>query len=146
EFNLTYIFIAHDLAVIQHISTRVAVMYLGKIVEISEAVKLYEEPLHPYTTALLSAAPIPDPVVERNRQRIILTGDVPSPDRERFGCYFYERCPKRMPWCSNHIPPMFKQGENHEVACWLYDEKRDYHDISMEEAEADAATTTRTAP
>ncbi|TAH55549.1 MAG: ATP-binding cassette domain-containing protein, partial [Sphaerochaeta sp.] len=141
EFNLTYIFIAHDLAVIQHISTRVAVMYLGKIVEISEAVKLYDNPLHPYTTALLSAAPIPDPVVERNRQRIILTGDVPSPDRERFGCYFYDRCPKRMPWCSNHIPPMFKQGENHEVACWLYDKTRDYQDVSMEEAEADAAKT-----
>ena len=141
EFNLTYIFIAHDLAVIQHISTRVAVMYLGKIVEISEAVKLYDNPLHPYTTALLSAAPIPDPVVERNRQRIILTGDVPSPDRERFGCYFYDRCPKRMPWCSNHIPPMFKQGENHEVACWLYDETRDYHTVSMKEAEADAAKT-----
>jgi oligopeptide transport system ATP-binding protein len=139
EFNLTYIFIAHDLAVIQHISTRVAVMYLGKIVEISEAVNLYDNPLHPYTTALLSAAPIPDPVVERNRQRIILTGDVPSPDKERFGCYFYDRCPKRMPWCSNHIPPMFKRGKNHEVACWLYDETRDYHDVSMEEAKADAA-------
>ena len=138
EFGLTYLFIAHDLAVIQHISTRVAVMYLGKIVEISEAVNLYDNPLHPYTVALLSAAPIPDPVVERDRQRIILTGDVPSPDQERFGCYFYDRCPKRMPWCSNHIPPMFKRAENHEVACWLYDDDRDYHDVSMEEAEADA--------
>lgn len=141
EFGLTYLFIAHDLAVIQHISTRVAVMYLGKIVEISEAVNLYDNPLHPYTVALLSAAPIPDPAVERDRQRIILTGDVPSPDKERFGCYFYDRCPKRMPWCSNHIPPMFKRGENHEVACWLYDDERDYHDVSMEEAEADAAKT-----
>ncbi|MGH0054463.1 MAG: ABC transporter ATP-binding protein [Sphaerochaetaceae bacterium] len=138
EFGLTYLFIAHDLAVIQHISTRVAVMYLGKIVEISEAVQLYDNPLHPYTVALLSAAPIPDPKVERERKRIILTGDVPSPDKERIGCYFYDRCPKKMPWCSCHIPPMFDINEKQKVACWLYD-KRDYHDVSMEEAEADAA-------
>ncbi|MGE4584461.1 MAG: ABC transporter ATP-binding protein, partial [Sphaerochaeta sp.] len=138
EFGLTYIFIAHDLAVIQHISTRVAVMYLGKIVEISNAVKLYDNPLHPYTTALLSAAPIPDPKVERERQRIILTGDVPSPDKERNGCYFYDRCPKKMPWCSCHLPPMFEMEADHQVACWLYD-KQDYSKITMEQAQADAA-------
>lgn len=138
EFGLTYIFIAHDLAVIQHISTRVAVMYLGKIVEISEAVKLYDNPMHPYTTALLSAAPIPDPTVERERQRIILTGDVPSPDKERNGCYFYDRCPKRMPWCSCHIPPMFDIEKDHQVACWLYDNE-DRSKATMEEAQADAA-------
>lgn len=138
EFGLTYIFIAHDLAVIQHISTRVAVMYLGKIVEISEAVQLYDNPLHPYTTALLSAAPIPDPKVERERQRIILTGDVPSPDKERNGCYFYDRCPKRMPWCSCHLPPMLDIDPKHQVACWLYD-KEDHSKVTMEEALADAA-------
>ncbi len=137
EFGLTYIFIAHDLAVIQHISTRVAVMYLGKIVEISDAVRLYDNPLHPYTTALLSAAPIPDPKVERERKRIILTGDVPSPDKERNGCYFYDRCPKKMPWCSCHIPPMFDIDDKHQVACWLYD-KDDRSKVSMEEAQADA--------
>ncbi|HZJ87629.1 MAG TPA: oligopeptide/dipeptide ABC transporter ATP-binding protein [Sphaerochaeta sp.] len=139
EFGLTYIFIAHDLAVIQHISSRIAVMYLGKFVEVSEAVRLYENPLHPYTQALLSAAPIPDPVVERSRQRVILSGDVPSPDVERFGCYFYERCPKRMPWCSCHIPPMFEVEANHEVACWLYDSERSYEKISLEEAQKAAS-------
>lgn len=137
EFGLTYIFIAHDLAVIQHISSRVAVMYLGKIVEISDAVRLYDNPLHPYTTALLSAAPIPDPKVERERKRIILTGDVPSPDKERNGCYFYDRCPKKMPWCSCHIPPMFDIEDKHQVACWLYD-KENRSKVSMEEAQADA--------
>lgn len=91
EFGLTYVFIAHDLAVIEYISTRVAVMYLGKIMEISRSSDLYKNPLHPYTKALLSAAPIPDPAIERKRQRIILTGDVPSPNKERFGCYFYDR-------------------------------------------------------
>jgi oligopeptide transport system ATP-binding protein len=123
EFGLTYIFIAHDLAVIEYISTRVAVMYLGKIVEISESRELYKNPLHPYTQALLSAAPIPDPEIERKRKRIILTGDVPSPDQERFGCYFYDRCPKRMDHCKTHIPPMEEKGKNHQVACWLHIDK-----------------------
>ena len=119
EFGLTYIFIAHDLAV--------------------DAVRLYDNPLHPYTTALLSAAPIPDPVVEKGRQRIILSGDVPSPDKERFGCYFYDRCPRRMPWCSCHIPPMFNHEEGHHVACWLYDRERDYREVSLEEAQKEAS-------
>ena len=120
EFDLTFLFIAHDLAVIQHISTRVAVMYLGKIVEISKAEELYKRPLHPYTEALLSAVPIPDPDVERSRKRIILTGDVPSPDKERVGCYFYDRCPKRMDICKNSIPQLKDQGDKHRVACHLY--------------------------
>ncbi|MDX9827476.1 MAG: ATP-binding cassette domain-containing protein, partial [Spirochaetia bacterium] len=94
EFGLTYLFIAHDLAVIKYISDRVAVMYLGLIVEISGAKDLYKNPKHPYTQALLSAAPIPDPKVEAQRRRIILTGDVPSPDKQRPGCYFYDRCSK----------------------------------------------------
>jgi len=137
ELNLTYIFIAHDLAVIQHISTRVAVMYLGKIVELADSADLYENPAHPYTQALLSAAPIPDPEIERKRKRIILSGDVPSPDKVQPGCYFQARCPKRMPWCTCHVPPTFDLGNNHKVACWLYDEKK-YENISLEAAQADA--------
>jgi len=120
EFDLTFLFIAHDLAVIQHISTRVAVMYLGKIVEIAKAEELYKKPLHPYTEALMSAVPIPDPDVERNRKRIILTGDVPSPDKERFGCYFYDRCPKKMEYCKTNIPQLKTIDGKHQVACFLH--------------------------
>ncbi|MCH3917310.1 MAG: ATP-binding cassette domain-containing protein [Spirochaetia bacterium] len=137
DMGLTYLFIAHDLAVIQHISTRVAVMYLGKIMELSEAGELYDAPAHPYTQALLSAAPIPDPKIERKRQRIILNGDVPSPDKERIGCYFEARCSKRMPWCTCHIPPFFDIDDKHKVACWLYDKKRDYSKVSEKEAMQD---------
>lgn len=119
EFGLTYVFIAHDLAVIQYISTRVAVMYLGVIVEIADAEELYSKPLHPYTEALLSAAPIPDPEIERKRKRIILSGDVPSPAEKRTGCYFYDRCPKRMEHCKNTIPQLKEKGNGHQVACFL---------------------------
>ena len=119
EFGLTYVFIAHDLAVIQYISTRVAVMYLGVIVEIANAEELYSKPLHPYTEALLSAAPIPDPEIERKRKRIILSGDVPSPAEKRTGCYFYDRCPKRMEHCKNTIPQLKDKGNGHQVACFL---------------------------
>jgi len=120
EFGLTYLFIAHDLAVIQYISDRVAVMYLGLIVEISGAKDLYKKPLHPYTQALLSAAPIPDPKVEATRKRIILTGDVPSPDKQRPGCYFYDRCSKRMDVCKAKRPQLTTMEEGHQVACFLY--------------------------
>jgi oligopeptide transport system ATP-binding protein len=121
EFNLTYMFIAHDLAVIEHISNRVAVMYLGVIVEVADSKVLYKKPMHPYTKALLSAVPIPDPEVERTRKRIILEGDVPSPDRERFGCYFYDRCPNASPEkCKDNIPQLREIEENHRVACFLY--------------------------
>ena len=119
EFGLTYVFIAHDLAVIQYFSTRVAVMYLGVIVEIANAEELYSKPLHPYTEALLSAAPIPDPEIERKRKRIILSGDVPSPAEKRTGCYFYDRCPKRMEHCKNTIPQLKDKGNGHQVACFL---------------------------
>jgi oligopeptide transport system ATP-binding protein len=120
EFHLTYLFIAHDLAVIRHISTRVAVMYLGVIVEISDSSTLYSEPLHPYTRALLSAVPIPDPAVEKTRKRIILEGDVPSPDRERHGCYFYDRCAQRMDVCRTNVPKLTEVKPNHKVACFLH--------------------------
>ncbi len=121
ELGLTYLFIAHDLAVIQYISTRVAVMYLGIIVEVAPSNSLYKQPMHPYTQALLSAAPIPDPVIERERQRIILTGDVPSPDKERTGCYFYDRCPKRMERCKSSVPKLVERADGHSVACFLYE-------------------------
>jgi oligopeptide transport system ATP-binding protein len=120
EFGLTYMFIAHDLAVIQYISDRIAVMYLGVIVELSNSAELYKKPLHPYTQALLSAAPIPDPEVERKRKRIILTGDVPSPDKRRTGCYFYDRCSKRMDKCATSVPRLKEASKGHQVACYLY--------------------------
>jgi oligopeptide transport system ATP-binding protein len=120
EFDLTYLFIAHDLAVIRHISDKVAVMYLGRIVEVANSDELYARPLHPYTEALLSAVPIPDPQVESQRKRIILSGDVPSPDVERRGCYFYDRCPKRMDVCKTSIPQLTEVTPNHQVACYLH--------------------------
>jgi oligopeptide transport system ATP-binding protein len=120
EFGLTYLFIAHDLAVIQYVSTRVAVMYLGVIVELSGSADLYRKPMHPYTQALLSAAPIPDPAIEKARKRIILSGDVPSPDKERTGCYFYDRCWKRMDKCKASVPKLKEIESGHHVACYLY--------------------------
>jgi oligopeptide transport system ATP-binding protein len=122
EFGLTYLFIAHDLAVIQYISTRVAVMYLGIIAEISGSADLYKKPMHPYTQALLSAAPIPDPEIEKTRKRIILTGDVPSPDKQRPGCYFYDRCWKKMDKCKETRPALQEVEPGHQVACFLYHE------------------------
>ena len=124
EMELSYLFIAHDLAVIKYISDRIAVMYLGKIVETGGYKDLYANPLHPYTKALLSAVPIPDPKVERQRQRIILKGDVPSPDTQRPGCYFYDRCPNRMEKCKQCQPKFVKPAgaaSGHSVACFLYE-------------------------
>ena len=120
ELGLTYLFIAHDLSVVRHISDRIAVMYLGKLAELSDREELYENPLHPYTQALLSAVPIPDPVIEEKRQRIILEGDVPSPANPPKGCNFSTRCPRVMDVC-HEVDPEFKDvGGGHWVACHLY--------------------------
>jgi oligopeptide transport system ATP-binding protein len=118
EFDLTYLFIAHDLSVVRHISDRVAVMYLGKIVELTDRAELYENPLHPYTQALLSAVPIPDPVVEEQRQRIILEGDVPSPVNPPIGCNFSTRCPVVMDICKEQDPEFLDSGDGHWAACF----------------------------
>jgi oligopeptide transport system ATP-binding protein len=120
EFNLTYLFIAHDLSVVRHISDRVAVMYLGKVAELADRNALYDDPLHPYTKALLSAVPIPDPVIEKKRERIILTGDVPSPINPPSGCVFHTRCPYVMDVCRKVTPRFVDQGGGHYVACHLY--------------------------
>lgn len=117
ELNLTYLFIAHDLSVVRYISDRVAVMYLGKMAEITRSDELYDHPLHPYTQALLSAVPIPDPVVDRQRKRILLSGDVPSPVNPPSGCHFNPRCHMAIGICTEQVPELRDVGGEHWVAC-----------------------------
>jgi peptide/nickel transport system ATP-binding protein/oligopeptide transport system ATP-binding protein len=120
KFGIAYLFISHDLSVVRHMSDRVGVMYLGKMMELSERDEIYKSPLHPYTQALLSAVPIPDPEVEAKRQVIVLKGEVPSPINPPSGCVFHPRCPKAFDACSKVIPQLKDAGSGHEVACLLY--------------------------
>jgi oligopeptide transport system ATP-binding protein len=117
ELGLTYLFVAHDLSVVRHISDRVAVMYLGRIVELADRQALYDDPLHPYTRALLSAVPIPDPVVEARREHLVLRGEVPSPLNPPAGCVFHPRCPMAIAECSRTVPELREVRPGHRAAC-----------------------------
>ena len=123
EKGLTYLFIAHDLSMVKHISSRIGVMYLGHLVELTTSLELYQKPLHPYTQALLSAIPIPDPDVEDNRKRIVLKGELPSPMNPPSGCVFNTRCPLAVAACKTQKPEWQEVEDNHFVACHLYNQK-----------------------
>jgi oligopeptide/dipeptide ABC transporter ATP-binding protein len=138
EFQLTYIFIAHDLGVVRHVSDRIAVMYLGKLVELSPAEELYERPIMPYTEALLSAVPVPDPDLARARERIVLEGDVPSPINPPSGCRFHPRCRYATQVCKEIEPPLVDYGNGHLAAC--------HHPLNVDAATLAAASAAPTSP
>ncbi|MNP22672.1 Oligopeptide transport ATP-binding protein OppF [compost metagenome] len=121
EYGLTYLFISHDLSVVEHISDRIGVMYLGSLVETADKDTLYDRPLHPYTQALLSSVPVPDPSLKK--ERIILKGDLPSPVDPPTGCRFHTRCPSCMEICKQHVPVFREVEPGHELACHLFDEE-----------------------
>lgn len=120
EFDLTYLFVAHDLAVVRHISTRIAVMYLGKIVEIADRLEVYNNPQHPYTKALLSAVPVANPALEMQREHLTIEGEVPSPMNPPSGCSFHPRCPFAMPECKESTPVLKDVASDHKAACHLF--------------------------
>jgi oligopeptide/dipeptide ABC transporter ATP-binding protein len=138
EFGLTYLFVAHDLSVVRHVSDRIAVMYLGKIMELSPAAELYSKPIHPYTSALLSAIPIPDPRENRARERIVVGGEPPNPIDPPSGCVFHTRCPRATEVCSTVIPPLTQYDNGHMAAC--------HHPLSVTQAEVDVATRSDASP
>lgn len=121
ERGLTYLFIAHDISVVRHISNRIGVMYLGNVVELAESFEIYKNPIHPYTKTLMSAVPIPDPVVTRSRERLILEGDIPSPINPPSGCKFHTRCPYAMDCCKEEVPEFKEYASGHYAACHLLD-------------------------
>jgi oligopeptide transport system ATP-binding protein len=140
EKNLTYLFISHDLRAIRHVSNRVAVMYLGKLVEIADAKTIYADPLMPYTRALISAVPVPDPAIEATRQRIVLEGDVPSPINPPPGCHFHTRCPYAIEACRQVVPPLVEIKPSHFAACIrISPEQPDIENVSPGEAPGLAA-------
>ncbi|MEM2411896.1 MAG: ABC transporter ATP-binding protein, partial [Desulfurococcaceae archaeon] len=123
KFNLTYLFISHDIAVVKYMSNRMAVMYLGKVVELGPADTVFESPQHPYTQFLLAAVPVPDPNITRSRKKMLIQGEPPSPINPPPGCRFHPRCPHAMDICKRSEPPLAMIGNSHCVYCWLYAKK-----------------------
>jgi oligopeptide/dipeptide ABC transporter ATP-binding protein len=138
EFNLTYLFVAHDLSVVRHVSDRIAVMYLGKLMEVSPAEELYTKPIHPYTSALLAAIPIPDPEQNRRRERIVVSGEPPNPINPPSGCVFHPRCPRATQICREVEPPLARYPNGHLAAC--------HHPMNVSVEEIEAATKDATSP
>ena len=138
EFNLTYLFVAHDLSVVRHVSDRIAVMYLGKLMEVSPAEELYTKPIHPYTSALLAAIPIPDPERNRRRERIVVSGEPPNPINPPSGCVFHPRCPRATEICREVEPPLVRYPNGHLAAC--------HHPLNVSAEEVGAATKDETSP
>jgi oligopeptide/dipeptide ABC transporter ATP-binding protein len=138
DFGLTYLFVAHDLSVVRHVSDRIAVMYLGKIMELSPSEELYTKPIHPYTSALLSAIPIPDPRENRARKRIVVGGEPPSPVDPPPGCVFHTRCPRARERCRTEVPQLTEYADGHMAAC--------HYPLSVDQAEIDAATRSDASP
>jgi oligopeptide/dipeptide ABC transporter ATP-binding protein len=138
EFGLTYLFVAHDLSVVRHVSDRIAVMYLGKIMELSPAAELYSKPIHPYTEALLSAIPIPDPRENRARERVVVGGEPPNPIDPPPGCVFHTRCPRATEVCHTVVPPLSEYAGGHMAAC--------HHPLNVTPAEIEAATVSDASP